>query len=208
MLSMAIESVDILTDDDAALYAQIFMLQDKEKIDAAKKLESKITDKFLMNEVLYQRYVSKTYHTRGSELQSWMNKYYDMPGADRLAKIAKLKKASVRQPALPSIITGKEYIEAAQSETWTVKQYNDKTTKTITKFRKAIRSGSSKAARKILEDKSFKSRVSAADYGRLAGRLTFLYYTNGEYELAKKWGSSNIASNYRSICSFYIICSS
>ena len=196
MLSMAIESVDILADDDAALYAQIFMLQDKEKIDAAKKLENKLNDKFLMNEVLYQRYVSKTYHTRGSELQSWMNKYYDMPGADRLAKIAKLKKASVRQPALPSIITGKEYIEAAQSETWTVKQYNDKTTKTITKFRKAIRSGSSKAARKILEDKSFKSRVSAADYGRLAGRLAFLYYTNGEYELAKKWGK--VASDAKS----------
>ena len=49
MLSMAIESVDILADDDAALYAQIFMLQDKEKIDAAKKLENKLTDKFLMN---------------------------------------------------------------------------------------------------------------------------------------------------------------
>ena len=198
MLSMAIESVDILADDDAALYAQIFMLQDKEKIDAAKKLENKLTDKFLMNEVLYQRYVSKTYHTRGSELQSWMNKYYDMPGADRLVKMAKIKKASVRNPALPTIITGKEYIEAAQSETWTVKKYNDKTTKTIDKFRKAIRSGSSKAARKILEDKSFKSRVSEADYGRLAGRLSFLYYTNGEYELAKKWGfvASDAKSEY------------
>ncbi|MBR6010014.1 MAG: lytic transglycosylase domain-containing protein [Alphaproteobacteria bacterium] len=198
LVSMAIESVDILTDDDAAIYAQIFMLQDKEKIDAAKKLENKLTDKFLMNEVLYQRYVSKTYHTRGSELQSWMNKYYDMPGADRLVKMAKIKKASVRNPALPTIITGKEYIEAAQSETWTVKKYNDKTTKTIDKFRKAIRSGSSKAARKILEDKSFKSRVSEADYGRLAGRLSFLYYTNGEYELAKKWGfvASDAKSEY------------
>ena len=196
LVSMAIESVDILTDEDAAIYAQMFMLQDKEKIDAAKKIEAKLTDKFLMNEILYQRYVSKTYRTRGSELQSWMNKYYDMPGADRLAKMAKLKKASVRNPALPTIITGKEYIEAAQSETWTVKKYNDRTTKTIDKFRKAIRSGSSKTARKILEDKSFKSRISNADYGRLAGRLSFLYYTNGEYDLAKKWGT--VAANAKS----------
>ena len=119
LVSMAIESVDILTDDDAAIYAQIFMLQDKEKIDAAKKLENKLTDKFLMNEVLYQRYVSKTYHTRGSELQSWMNKYYDMPGSERLAKIAKLKKTNVKKPDMPQITTGKEYIESAQSETWT-----------------------------------------------------------------------------------------
>ena len=196
LVSVAIESVDIFTDEDAALYAQIFILQDKEKIETAKKLENKLTDKFLMNEVLYQRYVSKTYHTRGAELQSWMQKYYDMPGADRLYKIANLKKASVRKPALPHIVTGKEYIETAQSETWTVKKYNSGTTKTIDKFKRAIRNGSSKAARRILEDKSFKAKISDSDYGRLAGRLSFLYYTNGEYDLAKKWGG--IAANAKS----------
>jgi soluble lytic murein transglycosylase-like protein len=188
LVAGAIESVDVLSDEDAATYAQIFMLQDKEKIEAAKKLEVKLTDKYLMNEVLYQRYVSKTYRTRGAELQTWMKKYYDMPGAERLAKIARIKKASTRKPDTPQIVTGKEYIESAQSETWTVKTYNDKVTKSINKFKKAIRSGSSKTARKVLEDKAFKSKMSESDYGRLAGRLSFLYYTNGEYELAKKWG--------------------
>ena len=33
MPASAIESVDVLTDDDAARYAQIFLLQDKEKIE-------------------------------------------------------------------------------------------------------------------------------------------------------------------------------
>ena len=194
----ALESVDILSDENASVYAQIFMLQDKEKIESAKKLETKLTDKSLMNEVLYQRYTSKTYHTRGAELKSWMDKYYDMPGAERLYKIAGIKKASVRKPNVPHIITGKEYIETAQSENWTVKQYKEKTTKTIDKFKKAIRSGSSKTARNILENKSFKSKVSESDYGRLSGRLAFLYYTNGEYELAKKWGfvSSDAKSEY------------
>ena len=84
------ESVDILSDEDAANYAQIFMLQDKEKIETAKKIEAKLKDKSLMNEVLYQRYISKTYRTKGSELKSWMEKYYDMPGAERLYKIAGL----------------------------------------------------------------------------------------------------------------------
>ena len=194
----ALESADVLSNENAALYAQIFMLQDKEKIESAKKLESKLTDKSLMNEVLYQRYTSKTYHTRGSELKSWMDKYYDMPGSERLYKMAGIKKASVRKPNMPHIITGKEYIETAQSENWTIKQYKEKTTKTIDKFKKAIRSGASKTARNILEDKSFKSKISESDYGRLAGRLSFLYYTNGEYELAKKWGfvSSDAKSEY------------
>ena len=194
----ALESADVLSNEDAAIYAQIFMLQDKEKIESAKKLESKLTDKSLMNEVLYQRYTSKTYHTRGNELKAWMDKYYDMPGSERLYKMAGIKKASVRKPSMPHIITGKEYIESAQSENWTVKQYKEKTTKTIDKFKKAIRSGSSKTARNILEDKSFKSKISESDYGRLAGRLSFLYYTNGEYELAKKWGfvASDAKSEY------------
>ncbi len=198
LFASAVESVDILTDEDAAIYLQIFTLQDKEKIESAKKLESKLTDKFLMNEVLYHRYISKTYHTRGTELQQWMNKYYDMPGAQRLSKMAKIKKTSVREPVVPNIITGTDYIETAQSETWTEKTYKEKTTKTINKFKKAIRSGSSKTARNILEDKNFKKSLYEADYGRLAGRLSFLYYTNGEYELAKKWGfvASDANSEY------------
>ena len=198
MPASAIESVDVLTDDDAARYAQIFLLQDKEKIETAKKVETKLTDKSLMNEVLYQRYTSKTYHTRGAELKSWMDKYYDMPGAERLYKIANIKQATVRKPFTPHIITGKDYIETAQSENWTVKKYSNATTKTIDKFKRAIRSGSSKTARNILEDKSFKTKISESDYGRLAGRLAFLYYTNGEYELAKKWGfvSSDANSEY------------
>ena len=198
LCGLAGESLEVLTNDDAEVYSQIFNLQKKEKINEAQKLEKKLTDKFLMNEVLYQRYTSKTYRTRGAELKDWMNSYYDMPGAERLAKIAKIKKATVRNPSVPTIISGKERVETAQSETWTVKDYNDATTKNINKFKKAIRSGSSKTARLILEDKQFKSKISESDYGRLAGRLSFLYYTNGEYELAKKWGfvASDAKSEY------------
>ena len=192
----ALESADVLSEEDAALYAQIFILQDKEKIETAKKLEIKIVDKSLMNEVLYQRYTSKTYRTRGVELKAWMDKYYDMPGAERMAKMAKIKQATVRKPFVPHIISGKDYIETAQSETWTVKSYGDKTSKMIDKFKRAIRNGTSKNARNILEDTTFKASLSTGDYGRLAGRLSFLYYTNGEYDLAKKWGA--IASDAKS----------
>ena len=65
--------LDVLNDTDAQTYQQIFMLQDKEKIDSAKKLEAKIKDKILMNEVLYQRFFSRTYRTRALEMTNWMN---------------------------------------------------------------------------------------------------------------------------------------
>lgn len=189
---------DILTDADASLYQQIFLLQSKEKIDAAMRLEKQLTDPLLMNEVLYQRYISKTYHTRGREVAAWMNKYYDMPGAERMEKLGKIKQTQTRSANLPRTISGGASIETAQSETWTAKKYSGETDKKITKFKRAIRSGSSKTARLILQDAAFKKKLTESDYGRLAGRLSFLYYTNGEFELAKKWGfvASDADSEY------------
>ncbi len=191
-------TIDVLSDVDESLYSQIFMLQDSEKFPTAQKLEHQVSDPILMNEVLYQRYFSKTYHTKGAEVQAWLNKYNDMPGAARMEKLAKLKKVNVKSARVPSMLTGGMSIETAQSETWTAKQYSGSTDKSITKFKKAIRSGSTKTARTILEDKSFKRKLDDSDYGRLAGRLSYVYYTNGEYELAKKWGfvASDAESEY------------
>ncbi|MBO4480201.1 MAG: transglycosylase SLT domain-containing protein [Alphaproteobacteria bacterium] len=194
----AAPTIDVLEDADESLYSQIFMLQDSEKFSVAQKLEHQVSDPILMNEVLYQRYFSKTYHTKGTEVQDWMNKYNDMPGAARMEKLAKLKKVTVKSARVPSMLTGGVSIETAQSETWTAKQYSGSTDKNITKFKKAIRGGSTKTARNILEDKSFKRKLTESDYGRLAGRLSYVYYTNGEYELAKKWGfiASDAESEY------------
>ena len=184
----AVDLPQILSDVDASLYEQIFILQDKEKIDTAMKVENQIADKLLMHEVLYQRYISDTYRTRGKEITEWMNKYYDMPGATRMVKLAGIKKATTRKASVPAMISGSESIETAQSETWTAKKYSGDTAKKIDSFKRAIRTGSTKVARQILEERAFKNKLTESDYGRLAGRLSYIYYTNGEMELAKKWG--------------------
>ena len=188
----------ILTDVDASLYQQVFDLQDKEKINTAINVQSQIADNLLMNEVLYQRYISDTYRTRGKEIVTWMERYYDMPGATRMEKLAKIKQATVRKAKVPAIMSGSESIETAQSETWTAKKYSGSAEKKINEFKRAIRSGSTKVAREVLENKSFKKKLTESDYGRLAGRLSFIYYTNGEIELAKKWGfvASDANSEY------------
>ena len=186
--AMAADVPRILSDVDAKLYQQIFILQDKEKIDTAIKVQNQIADKLLFNEILYQRYISDTYRTRGKEIEGWMEQYYDMPGAQRMEKLAKIKKAVVRKARVPNMISGSESIETAQSENWTAKKYSGDTEKNINQFKRAIRSGATKVARGILEYKAFRKSLTESDFGRLAGRLAYLYYTNGEMELAKKWG--------------------
>lgn len=196
--AFAADGLQILTESDAQTYAQIFELQSKEKISEAQKLEANITDPILMNEVLYQRYISDTYRTKGAELVKWMNKYNTMPGAERLEKLAGIKKATVKKARPPRTITGGASIETAQSETWTAKKYSGSTGEQVKLFKKAIRTGSTKPARLILEDPVFKRKLTESDYGRLAGRLSYIYYTNGEFELAKKWGfvASDAKSEY------------
>ena len=127
-----------------------------------------------------------------------MEKYYDMPGATRMEKLAKIKKTTVRKARVPNTISGSESIETAQSETWTAKKYSGSAEKKVNEFKRAIRTGSTKVAREILENKSFKNKLTESDYGRLAGRLSYIYYTNGEMELAKKWGfvASDANSEY------------
>lgn len=186
--AVAKTEIDVLSDSDASLYSQIFTLQDSEKFSAAEKLQRQLSDPILMGEVLYQKYFSKTYTTKGAEAKSWLDKYFDMPGAARMEKLAARKKARAKKAVVPAMLSGGLSIENAQSETWTEKQYSGAIDKKITKFKKAIRSGSTKTARNILEDKTFRKKLMESDYGRLAGRLSYVYYTNGEFELAKKWG--------------------
>jgi len=197
-LVFAVPAIDVLSDADESLYSQIFMLQDSEKFSVAEKLQRQLSDPILMNEVLYQKYFSKNYHTKGTEVKSWMDKYNDMPGAVRMEKLSKTKKVVTKSAHVPNMLTGGMSIENAQSETWTEKQYSGATDKNITKFKKAIRNGATKTARTILEEKSFKRKLTESDYGRLSGRLAYVYYTNGEYELAKKWGfvASDADSEY------------
>src|SRR5574344_1270870 len=152
------ELPQILSESDATIYKEIFRLQAAEKISAAMDIEKSLKDQILQCEVLYQRYTSKTYRTKGKELAAWMQKCYNKPGADRIAKIAKIKKASVRSPKLPipAVILGED---VARSESWTANTYSSGTAEKIKNFKKFLARGSTRNARELLEDKSFKKAL-------------------------------------------------
>jgi len=178
----------ILSDADAEVYARIFRLQAQERIADAQKLYGEISDQLLMSDVLYQKYMSRTYRTSGAEFAEWMRKYYNMPGAGQIHTMAQRRGANARRPVLPTSValTGDH---VANSENLTAKRYSGETGRQINRFRSALRRGHTLNARNILEDPAFKRRVTAEDYGRLSGRLAFIYYTNGRFELAETWAA-------------------
>ncbi|MDR0967713.1 MAG: lytic transglycosylase domain-containing protein [Rickettsiales bacterium] len=177
----------LLADADVKTYTEIFDLQGREKISDAEKLMPQIENQILWCEVSFQKYTSKTYRTRGTQVAEWMKKCYDMPGAEQMEKLGRIKQAKTRQASLPKMISGVSE-DVPKNEDWTSKKYYGTTATKIKRFKSALSGGSTKTARKILEDKAFIKSLSSTDYGRLAGRLAFIYYTNNERELAKKFG--------------------
>lgn len=84
----------LLSDQDAALYQDIFTAQAKGDMDKADAAIAQLKDKRLLGHVLYQRYLHPTaYISSLDELASWLDFYADHPGAEKIYDLA-VKKAA------------------------------------------------------------------------------------------------------------------
>ena len=90
-------SVSVLSPQDKNLYLEIFEKQEKEDWKAADKLIKKLKDTRLMGYVLADRYFSKTWVTKASEIEAWFKKYSDHPQALRMYALGEKKKARLSQ---------------------------------------------------------------------------------------------------------------
>ena len=85
----------VLSDDDAALYRDIFDLQERGQWKAANIKIAAIEDDILMGYVQFQRYMHPTaYRSRFGELKQWMAYYADHPNADKIYSLARKRRPS------------------------------------------------------------------------------------------------------------------
>jgi soluble lytic murein transglycosylase len=77
-----------LSSRDARIYREIFTLQASGDMIAANRKIKTLRDKRLMGHVLFQRYTHPAYKSRFEDLRYWMARYADLPGADRIYKLA------------------------------------------------------------------------------------------------------------------------
>ena len=98
----------ILTAKDANLYTKVFDLQRNGNWALATEVEKKIDDKLLKSHTLFQRFMHPTkYRAKFSELQGWLERFADRPGARRIYILAQkrlpMKGMRLREPRLPRI---------------------------------------------------------------------------------------------------------
>ncbi len=100
-----------LSDEDAARYRAIFLAQEKGDFRTADTLGDALGNRELMGYVLAQRYLSSQYKAKTDELDQWLAHYGDMPGASRIAALARrgLPVAVTRSSVKP--LAGDGYID-------------------------------------------------------------------------------------------------
>lgn len=91
-------------ESDIALYRDIFRAQENGNWKDADGMIARLHDPRLLGHVLYQRYMHPTaYKASFTELQTWMRRYADQPGAARIYRLALSRRpegssAAVKQP--------------------------------------------------------------------------------------------------------------
>ena len=90
---------------DIALYRRIFEMQSAGNLVAADQLIAKLGNRFLLGHVLWQRYLSESYHSTYAELSAWLEHYADHPGADRIYSLA-LRRQPAGAPPPPRPLRG------------------------------------------------------------------------------------------------------
>ncbi len=185
----------ILSDEDVALYRLIFALQEDGKWKAADRLIAKLTDPLLLGHVLAQRYLHPTkYRTRYKELKAWMAKYADHPDARRLYKLALRRKPKnwlTPKPPVRGYLYGNGQYTTAQPgpppRKGRTRAQRRKVAAYKRKIRRLLRSGWTKAAKRLLQTTDVQRLFSTAEYDQGRAQLGARYFTDGRDEWALRW---------------------
>jgi len=108
----------VLSENDEALYREIFALQEDGQWQAADARIRRLADRRLMGHVLAQRYLHPTaYRSKYLELKEWMAHYADHPEAGRIYKLAlKRRPGNYKRPRTPELPGTKQSLEATSDD--------------------------------------------------------------------------------------------
>jgi soluble lytic murein transglycosylase-like protein len=181
-----------LSDGDAALYRQIFKLQQAGRWKKADRLIAKLENKLLLGHVLGQRYLHPThYRSRFRELAKWLRKYADHPEAKRIHKLAMRRKPgrarAPRKPRTrPPVYHGESGNGGYEPTLLNGRRYSRRTARIQRYIRRLVRRERLTVAEKYLKKNSRRLPAPHGDISRsrIAAGWFFLGNDKKAFELA------------------------
>ncbi len=194
-----VEFPQILPASDVNIYQRIFKVQKTGKWKEADRLIKKLRDNVLLGHVLAQRYLHPTrYRSKYKELKAWMERYYDLPQAAQIYKLAlRRKPANWKAPRRPAKLSGgtarakstalripsKKLSSGSRSKVRSLKRH----------IRNALRRGHTLVAKRALATKTARSLFSEQEYDEYAAKLGQAYFSAGRDDWALKWAGNAAA---------------
>lgn len=195
----AVDTSTSMSAEEANLYRDVFAMQGKGDMKSADKILARLSDHRLRGYVLHQRYMHPTaYVSSFRELQEWLARYNDLPGADDIYELAQSKRPQgntdelakpeggiqIPRMADPYISYGKRYkssVSRDKAQRTTVKAKQKEILRLIRqrKFTQAQETLNTKEMRKTLD--SIERDELAAE---LAERLLYIGDINVAHDIA------------------------
>lgn len=183
--------------ESALLYRKIFMYQAAGDIKTADAILKKLTDTRLRGAVLFQRYIHPTaYKPKFQELEDWLNRYADQPGADRVYRMAlnrtpKGYKGTLAKPRKASWIPGLLPVLSDQGSIYkTATERTPEQTTAIQTLKKSvrlnIRRGEPELSLKSLETDQAVKWLDTIEYDQLRGEIAKGFLDTGKLDKARK----------------------
>ena len=192
-----IDLPQILSEDDAERYGEIFDVQEDGDWRAADALIATIENPILMGHVLAQRYLHPTkYRSKYQELKAWMDAYADLPQARRIYKLALQRKPknwkAPAQPTVPTAWNGAAFSAASVTvahppRPGMSKERRRAVARMANKIRYLIGHGWTLAGKRLIESAEVRKLLDPYEYDRAQARLAFRYFVDGHDDWALAW---------------------
>ncbi|HYG85997.1 MAG TPA: lytic transglycosylase domain-containing protein [Azospirillum sp.] len=205
----------LLSEEDAARYRRIFEHQDRGEWGAADAEIRQLTDKRLLGHVLRQRLLHPDRKASYDELNDWLHRYSDHPGADRIHALALRRQPSgARSPKAPQHddeqLTGSlERLAGArpltdegdegENENLSVAPRSRTSSRhradmaAISHFNDLLRGGKTGTALKLLGDDEVSRQLDPVQYDTARARIAAALYYEGEVSQALSLASASAA---------------
>jgi soluble lytic murein transglycosylase-like protein len=189
----------VLSAADVARYRRIFDHQENEAWEAADWEMRHLDDRLLVGHVLFERYMHPTgYRSRFAELQDWLKRHDDHPGAPRLYRLALRRQAEgAEKPRQPGNPNKGVLLAAAVSPAVATAPRRATAPKRSKADRNAVKAlqrqitnnldnGRITVTARLLRRKHVRRLLSPSEFDRAQAKVAAAYYYIGRDELALK----------------------
>jgi soluble lytic murein transglycosylase-like protein len=186
----------VLSDADAAVYRDIATAQERGDWKTADRLIAKLDDDLLMGHVLFQRYMHPTAYTSSfRELADWLEDYADLPGAERIYKLAlRRMPKGAKAPRTPVEVAADRLrypprtIEQLPMRNQSGPRMN-RALKLRDKALALVAQGNPTKAVGLIDNAEGRGLLSSEEFAYLAERIARAYLRYDKDALAEKWGT-------------------